>query len=78
MRMATVKLISFTLISIFLDDNLEHLASGLTEAEKYQRGLGHEANEEDELDPEEMALASFGGGTFNQDDDNIGGRRLTK
>jgi hypothetical protein len=61
-----------------LEDNLEHLASGLTEAEKYQRGLGHEANEDDELDPEEMALASFGGGTFNADEEGVGGKRLTK
>jgi hypothetical protein len=55
---------------------LERLASGLTEAEKYQRGMGHEANEDEELDPELMAQASFGGGSLNERDSS--GKRLSR
>ncbi|KAI6183158.1 hypothetical protein M3Y97_00458300 [Aphelenchoides bicaudatus] len=55
------------------EDNLEHLASGLTEAEKFQRGKGSEANVDEELDPELMAQASFGGGTLEE-----GGKRISR
>jgi hypothetical protein len=51
------------------------LASGLTEAEKFQRGKGNEAYEEEELDPELMAQASFGGGTLGAGGSN---KRLSR
>jgi hypothetical protein len=57
--------ISFNIYS-FLEDNLEHLVSGLTEAEKFQRGIGNEANDEEDLDQDLMAQASFGGGSLSQ------------
>lgn len=45
----------------------------MTEAEKFQRGVGNIANEEEELDPDLMAEAAFGGGEFDE-----GGRRLSR
>jgi hypothetical protein len=61
------------------EDNLEHLVSNLTEAEKFQRGVGNEAYEEEDLDPELMAQASFGGGSLTQFENNDhSGRRLSR
>jgi hypothetical protein len=66
MTTTVIQLAFFWVEYLFLGENLEHLASGLTQAEKFQRGKGNEANEDDELDPELMAQASFGGGTLEE------------
>lgn len=63
----------------FLDGDLEYLASGLTEAEKFQRGEGNEAIEEEELDSELMARASFGGGSLKMESEgDKAGKRLSR
>ncbi|KAI6226549.1 VWFA domain-containing protein [Aphelenchoides fujianensis] len=60
------------------EDSLEHLAGRLTEAEKFQRGAGHVENEEDDVDPELFAQASFGGGSLKPTKTDEEGRRLTR
>ncbi|KAI6202695.1 VWFA domain-containing protein [Aphelenchoides besseyi] len=60
------------------EDTLDHLVDHLTEAEKFQRGVGHEQNEEDDLDPDLLAQTSFGGGSLESTRTDEQGRKLTR
>ncbi|KAI6207365.1 Fe2OG dioxygenase domain-containing protein [Aphelenchoides besseyi] len=66
------------LLSDEQEDTLDHLLDHLTEAEKFQRGVGHEQNEEEDLDPELLAQTSFGGGSLESTKTDEHGRKLTR